>query len=87
VSVSDDAFDADLVACVLGNPCGAPPLHPCDIEIWQGHLVHQSDVLAAVLKCVEGGVESLLAATVGFVVGLGGHRADQLVEVAVGDSE
>jgi hypothetical protein len=43
--------------------------------------------LAAVLKCVEGGVESLLAATVGFVVGLGGHRADQLVEVAVGDSE
>ena len=43
-------FNADLVACVFRNPCGAPPLHPCDIEIGQGHLVHQPEAPAAVLS-------------------------------------
>ncbi|WP_027331246.1 translation initiation factor IF-2 N-terminal domain-containing protein [Mycolicibacterium tusciae] len=31
--------DAHLVACMLGHPCGTPPLHSRDSKVWQGHRV------------------------------------------------
>ena len=31
------AFDAHLVAGVLGHPHGTPPLHACDVQLRQGH--------------------------------------------------
>ena len=37
VSWGDLALDSDLVAGVLGHPCGAPPLHSCDVQFRQGH--------------------------------------------------
>jgi hypothetical protein len=62
-------------------------LHPCDIEIGQGHLVHHPRGAGCGVECVEGGVETLLAAAVGFVIGLGGDCTDQFVEFGVGDCE
>jgi len=41
MSWRDVAFDADLVADVLGNLAGAPALHVCDVELGKsasGHL-------------------------------------------------
>lgn len=34
VSRGDLAFDADLVARVLGHPSGAPALYSCNVQIW-----------------------------------------------------
>jgi hypothetical protein len=39
VSWGDLAYDADLMAGVLGHPHGAPPLHSCDIGLRQGHRI------------------------------------------------
>jgi len=33
------AFDAYLVACVLGHPVSAPPLYSRDVEVGQGHRI------------------------------------------------
>jgi hypothetical protein len=91
-SVSDraipSAFDGLKPGqCVLGYSCCTPPLHQCDIEIGQGHLVHHPRGAGCGVECVEGGVETLLAAAVGFVIGLGGDCTDQFVEFGVGDCE
>src|SRR4029450_5138542 len=40
-----------------------------------------------VVERVECGIESLLAAPVGFMVGFGGHGPDQLVQVLVGGGQ
>jgi len=39
VSWGDLAFDADLVAGVLGHPHSAPPLHSCHVQLRQGHRI------------------------------------------------
>ena len=79
------ARHTDLVPGVLGYPCGALPRYSGHVQIWQGNSGHQPSVdLNRVAERVECRVESLSAASAGFVVGLGGHESDQLLQVVAG---
>src|SRR5207245_7173078 len=82
------ALHADLVAGVLGYPCGAPPLYSCHVQLWQGRSAHQPSAgLSGVAERVECGVKPLPAAPAGLVIGLSGHESDQLVQVVAGGRE
>jgi hypothetical protein len=77
-----------LVAGVRGHSRSAPPLHSRDVPIGQRAIGSPAIWrLGCGVERVECGVESLLAAPVGLMVGFGGHGPDQLVTVVVGDNE
>lgn len=42
VARGEFAVNAQLVASVLGDPCGAPPPYACDIQFGKSHSDHQS---------------------------------------------
>src|SRR5437763_12578560 len=52
-----------------------------------GRAIGSSAAGGGVVERVECGVESLLAAPVGFVVGFGGHESDQLLQVVDGGGQ
>jgi AcrR family transcriptional regulator len=72
---------------IFWAPRSAPPLHPCDIQLRQGHRSPAVKSAGCGVERLECGVEPLLAAPVELMIGLGRHEPDQLVQVIVSGSE